>query len=211
MNMEKEITEYLVSKYEPEAIILHGSRARGANREDSDWDTYVFVNEKEKKSATEQFEGQQLDIAVIYLPIEEYDFVDEVGPTLRRAKILYDKDGIAARIMNEIQRVYGEGKKLSEQDILNRRNRFQRMLSRIKGTIDNDELFFYHAGSFYPSVIRYWFELKERWPEPPYDGLPIIEKEDPEFYKLLKVIAGSTENKKRAEAFEEIYKKLFTE
>jgi len=36
--MQEIITSHLIETYEPDAIILHGSRARGKAREHSDWD-----------------------------------------------------------------------------------------------------------------------------------------------------------------------------
>ena len=209
MDMQEKIVDHLIKKYNPEAIIFHGSRAREAEREDSDWDLYVFVSDKEVKGGTELFEGQQLDVALMHTPIEEYDFVDTFGPTLRIAKILFDKTGIGERIMTEIKDIYGKDKKLTEQDILNRKRRFERMLSRIEGTIDNDLLFFYHTGSFFESVVRYWFEMRSEWPEPPYHALPIIKEKDSAYFELLSTIASDAPNTKRAEAYRRIYETLF--
>ena len=41
--MKEKLVEYLKEKYNPVAIVLHGSRANGNAREHSDWDFVVFT------------------------------------------------------------------------------------------------------------------------------------------------------------------------
>ena len=62
MNSEKQILGRIkeaVHKVEPSAkIILFGSRARGDNKPDSDWDLLILVNQKK---ISNQFEDSLLD------------------------------------------------------------------------------------------------------------------------------------------------------
>lgn len=208
MDQEQKITEYIKQKYNPKAIILHGSRARGFNRSNSDWDMYVFVDNT-IEGGSENHEGENLDIAIMYLPLEEYDFIDTFGTTLKGAKILYDTDNIAVNLIAEAENIYGKGRILSERDVLNRKNRGARLLERIKGTVTKPELQLYHLGAFYESVIRYWYELKGEWQQPPYVALDEIQSRDPKFYNLLLIMATDNNCNDKANAADKVYQSLF--
>ena len=43
--MEQKLTQYIIEKYSPLAVLLHGSRASGNERPHSDWDFAILVNE----------------------------------------------------------------------------------------------------------------------------------------------------------------------
>ena len=62
MNSDKEILERIkntVLEVEPSAtVILYGSRARGDNKPDSDWDILILVN---KKAISNQYEDSLLN------------------------------------------------------------------------------------------------------------------------------------------------------
>ena len=62
MNSDKQIIRRIkkaVHKVEPSAtIILYGSRARGDNKPDSDWDLLILVNQRKMSN---QFEDSLLD------------------------------------------------------------------------------------------------------------------------------------------------------
>ncbi|MBP9723123.1 MAG: nucleotidyltransferase domain-containing protein, partial [Gammaproteobacteria bacterium] len=47
--MEQEIIKFLVEKYNPIIIALVGSRAKGLNKETSDWDLYLFIDDKKRR------------------------------------------------------------------------------------------------------------------------------------------------------------------
>ncbi len=209
MELTERITQHLQEKYHPEAIILHGSRARGENRENSDWDLYVFVSDKNVHGGPETFEDQQLDICILEVLFKENNVIELFGPRLRYAVILHDTKGFAERLLADAATLYKQGRQLSDADVENRKRRFMRMLSRIEGSVQNDTLFFYHAGSFFEAVVRYWFEMRNEWSEPPYTAFPIIKEKDPAFFSLLEIIASRAPNADRAAAFREVYQRLF--
>ena len=204
---EQWIIDYLCEKYHPEAIILHGSRARGMEREDSDWDVYLLSGDKEI-SASERVDGVQIDLRILSAMINPEEVVQRFGPTFKDAKILYDTDGIGEQLIKDTQRLYDKGLQLTQREIENRKLRFERHLSRLRGATENIELFFFHT-EFFRNIVRYWFELHDRWPEPPYISLQTIKKEDPDFFARLHIIATSDNNKKRYDAFVYLYNKLF--
>ncbi len=44
--MEQKIVDYILQKYNPVGLVLHGSRATGHAVADSDWDFIIFTREK---------------------------------------------------------------------------------------------------------------------------------------------------------------------
>jgi len=202
------IANHLKEKYSPVAIILHGSRASGKSKPNSDWDFYVFVNEK-VNGGTEVFEGENLDVSIQYLPIDD-ELIDTFGNTLLNAKILLDSpDGIAKKLIEEINLQYINGRKLTEREYLNRNNRMQRVLNRLKDNLKDDMIFFYHLGTFYEITIRYWFELKAEWTKPIYEALPHIKENDEEYFNLLADLVNSHKNESKIKSAVRIYDKLF--
>ncbi len=184
MSIEQKILEHLQQKYHPVAIILHGSRATQKNRENSDWDLYVFTK-MTIEGVAEQFEGQSLDVHVIYLPLDGYDFIDLFGSTLVNAKILFDSNDFAKKLIVEARDIYVQGRMLTGMEFSNRKNYMFRLLQRLQGTTDKPLEFFYRLGSFYEIAVRYWFEIQGRWSQPIYEALPTIQREDNEYFAWL--------------------------
>ncbi len=213
MNLEENILQHLLEKYNPWFIFLHGSRAVHKNRQDSDWDIYVFTKDTTKTgSATEVFEGYELDVSLQVFPFEitKETLVATFGPTLQTAEILFDKNGDGKDFLNKAQLLYAEGRKLSDREIEDRKRRFARVLLRLKGSIHDDYEFFYHMTSFYPSIIRWWFELRGEWSKPIYLAMREIMSRDEEYYNHLSAIVRYGDNHNKVVALEKIYKKLFS-
>ena len=210
MDMEREIAEYLKQKYDPEAIVLHGSRARGKAADLSDWDIDVFVSSPQE-GGTEIFEGQALDVDVIVLPVHDAVFAERGMVNLKDGKILFENNSAGTDMIRRAQELYAAGKKLSERDRENRRIKLWRMLRRLQANAGKNEVFFYHLAAFYPLAIRYWLELKGRWSEPIYVAEEIIQKEDPEYWEYVKVLSESEPNQNKVAAAEKIYLALFQE
>lgn len=208
--MQKEILDYLIGKFSPEVVILHGSRASGKNRENSDWDIFIFTK-VQARGGTEEFMGNQLDIIIISLPLEEDDFIDEYGYVLNNSIVLIDnEDHLGERLKGESVKVYSLGKKITPEKISNRRNYMSRTLDRMSGTVDKPELFLLYLGFFYEKALNYWFELKDRYSKPAYDAIEDIRNEDPEYYSLLSVVFNNiSSNFQKLESAREIYNRLF--
>ena len=77
MLTEEKLVEYLVAKYDPLAIILHGSRASGTNRPHSDWDLVLLVD---KDTPTEQVlvDGSAIDIEALRPDIDNQKILKEI-------------------------------------------------------------------------------------------------------------------------------------
>lgn len=65
----------------------------------------------------------------------------------------------------------------------------------------------YYMGDFYQRALRYWCEINQRWTMSAHRLLPLIAKEDPEFYKMLQDLWS--ENYQRATL--RIHRHLFEE
>lgn len=209
-SIQSNILQFLKEKYAPEIVILHGSRAAGKNRPDSDWDIFVFTS-LDIKGGTEQFMGEQLDVQTVYMPVKIEEFVDNYGYVLHNAKILLDnEEEFGRKILEEAVQMYSLGKKLTETELTNRTNYMSRILSRMSGSTEKPELFLLYLGYFYEKSLQYWFELKGKFSKPVYAAIPEIQEADPEYYALLEVLfSGHSTNAEKFLAAEKINQILF--
>ena len=205
--MEKEITDYLLKKYEPLALVLHGSRATGKARENSDWDFVIFV-EVDTQTEREIIGGQNVEVKDIKYPIEDSKIFDYCS-LLRKEniKIIYDPKGIVSDVAQKASDYYAVPLDESLSEVSGHKAWFR---SHLDGMIDyknEQEAFFRKLGELYVRSIQYWFRFMHKTYMPQvYDSLPRIEKEDPEYFDLLKVLAGNYSNDEKIEAGEKIYK-----
>jgi predicted nucleotidyltransferase len=207
MNTEQELSEYLLKKYNPLALILHGSRAIGKAREHSDWDFAIFV-EKDIETEREIISGQNIEVKAIKYPTEE-SIVFDYCSILRKENIktLFDSKGIVAEIAEKAAHYYLTPLNDSPSEISGHKAWFR---SHLDGMIDyqnEQEAFFRKLGELYVRSIQYWFRFIHKTYMPQvYDSLPRIENEDPEYFRLLKVLAGNYSNSEKIDAGEKIYK-----
>ena len=207
--MTKKIVEHLKKKYNAQAIILHGSRARGKERVKSDWDVFLFVS-KPLSVQSELFEGAHLDITPVHLPIKTDDFVDTYGQLLGSAKVLLDtKDKLASKVLSEVKKFWSHGKTLKPSELTNIRNYMQRVLWRMEDNAKEQGVFFYHLSNFYQGALLYWFQTKGKWPVPVYEALPIIKKEQLAYYKHLQILNGSSAIPKKVSSAKKLFELLF--
>jgi hypothetical protein len=174
------IRNYLLEKYAPEAIFLHGSRVRGDAADTSDYDI-VMITSDANDIFSHDFEGMMLDIAAY--PLNTH--ILEVGNKVPNwpLKILHDTNDIGKRIYEETELAYKNGPTLlSEQEWKNRINYTERLIDKIKARGNNVSIRRYYLSDFYMRAVRYWFEKKNRWTVSPYRALPLIQAEDPDFF-----------------------------
>jgi predicted nucleotidyltransferase len=69
MDKKDKIATYLKDKYDPEALILHGSRAAGQATEHSDWDIFMLDTQELPNETSRKF-GAELDVAAKKLPVD---------------------------------------------------------------------------------------------------------------------------------------------
>jgi len=209
MAQQEKIIEHLKIKYQPDAIILHGSRARKKNRPTSDWDIYLVMHREGLSRTSEVFEDQILDINIIQFPLKIDDWADAFGSSLEVAEVLFDPSGMAAEVMRVSKEVYSRGRALTESDYQNKKNYFDRLILRLNEYLVVPEMFFYYVGFLYEDAIRFWFELRGIWSKPVYEALPIIQTNDQEYFLQLKVLFERGTNEDRLRAAKILRAKLF--
>lgn len=210
MSIKQQITDYLIQKYHPVAILLHGSRARGLNRPNSDWDLCVFVDRDVKDDGPELWNGESLDIDVVKLPITKEVFFETFLGTLQKTEVLYEQQGAAQSVLALAEEIYEAPYDLSDKRRRNRKNYFHRLLLRLEGYVDHPVLFFYYLSGFYENIFPYWYELKGRWSQPLYVAWPEIQEEDPEYAELVRVLSSTASTNEKLDAAKQINQRLFS-
>lgn len=205
MDTEQMLVQHLITKYHPRAVVLHGSRAAGFARAHSDWDFAILVD-KNVEGEREIVAGQNIEIRVLVLPFDESNIGDK-WMVLREGniKVLYDPEHLLEDIIKEITTVYNQPLVNSEIDIVGHKAWYR---SQLDGMIDyqnEQEAFFRKLGELYLRTIKYWFNFKHATYMPQvYLSLPRIEKEDPEYFALIKILAGNYTNEEKIEAGEKV-------
>lgn len=208
-NIEQELTDYIIKKYNPIAVLLHGSRASGNAREHSDWDFAIFVTEKIIANR-EIIKNQNIEIMVLVLPVP--DTIDSQWIVLRQGnvKVLYDPQNKATEIIEKVTEFYKIPRDFSEGEFHGHGAWFR---SQLDGMIDyqnEQEAFFRKLSELYPRVIMYWFHfIKNTYMPQVYYSLPILETEDPDYFNYLKILAGNFSNEEKITAAENIYKRIW--
>lgn len=197
--MKEKLVEYLKEKYNPVAIVLHGSRANGNAREHSDWDFIIFTREKVHAYRDIQF-GANFEIKQVILPVT--DLWSSLGFLFRKenTEILYDPENIVPQLLDSNEAVLEQGNKFTNED---RAARYSFLMSSLDGMTDykdNDLAFFRNKADFYDRAVPAWFRFKyEEFRPSDYVALPRIKRDDPEFYELLEMfVTGSHEESIRS-------------
>jgi hypothetical protein len=192
------IISYLRAKYNPKAILLHGSRARGDAVETSDYDL-VLITEKPEIVRPEYYEGYALDVGGIS-PIEE--ILRSAYVPLWPCQVLFDDSGhLGNQLAKRTEATFMQGPPpLTHEEIENRCNFSRRLITRIQGRGADPLVRFYYMGDFYQRILRYWCELRQKWPLSVHPLLLLIAAEDALFYQLLQGLWS--------ENYQEVVKKI---
>ena len=211
MLTEQKLTEYLVEKYHPVAIILHGSRASGKNRLHSDWDLVLLVNDD---TPTEQaiIDGDAIDVEAFKTDIDDQGILKEIGSTFHSAKMLFDTDNIGNKFVERAQRLASAGFQLKPDEHNSRKSFLYRLLNRLIDAGNEHPIeFAYHFGNFLMRAVNYSFQINGQWSKSIYEAVEDIEKNNPELFKELKLITSSISNSDKIESAKVIYRIIFKE
>lgn len=183
--MEEKIIAYLKAEYSPEVILLGGSRARGRENEKSDWDLFLLGSKKENGVFLD-FQGARLDVTFKRWPEENKPLTIPYGPLWPVKVLLDNSQDKLSQVLAKTAEDFGKGPlTLYSEAVLGRFERLDSWKRKIEKYGDNPMVEFFYAGFFYEIAIRLWFEVRDRWPLTPAEALPLIKKEDKEFYDLL--------------------------
>jgi len=170
-------------------VLLHGSRARGRQRDDSDYDLICIVTEdayavrRERGQLHERvsLDGGSTADLLYQTPIRIAEYVTTLGwytATYLGARVAFDRNGdigtMLARMRSEANRVAGENTATAYDGYLN--SFVRSMKSARRGDELGQRL---HAAESALALIRTLFGLESTWP-PYHDelapALPAIEK-----------------------------------
>jgi predicted nucleotidyltransferase len=183
--MQEKIIDYLKSEYEPEVILLGGSRMKGRETEQSDWDLFLMGSKKGAAGFVE-FEGQRLDVTFKNWPEEDKPLTIPTGP-LWPIKVVFDESqGKLGKVLSLTEEYFNKGPfTLYKESVLGRFDKLDSWKRKIEKHANNPMVEFWYAGVFYEFAIRIWFELRNRWSLSPTEAIQIIQEEDKSFYDLL--------------------------
>lgn len=194
--MEDKIIEHLKMEYEPEVILLAGSRMKGKETEKSDWDLFL-LGPKKGNGGFVKFEGERLDVTFKSWPEENKSLNIPSGP-LWPVKILLDKsDGRLSKVLAKTGEDFGKGPlTLYKNGVMERFEKLDSWRRKIEKYADSPMVEFFYAGIFYEFAIRAWFELQDKWSLAPTEALPIIQAGDKGFHDLLSSFVSSNSSER---------------
>lgn len=207
--MEQEIIKFLVEKYNPIVIALVGSRAKGLNKETSDWDLYLFIDDKKRRLGEfVDYQGQLLDITFReWSEDETYVFNNPFGPAWPVKVLLDNSEGRFEKILENTKTSYDKGPLLAYPEghaaRLQHLNRWQQKMLAYQ----DNEIQFYYLCSLFPMLAQLWFEKHNMWPISPKPALDYIKEHDLEFWNDLSSLTTSVA-KERMELVDRLVKKI---
>ncbi|HEX9679767.1 MAG TPA: nucleotidyltransferase domain-containing protein [Candidatus Saccharimonadales bacterium] len=163
MSQNQGIIDYLKREYEAKTIFLYGSNASDKATPASDFDIIV-ISDTDKPGGREIVGGKYLDITVINELPENYVMRGLYAP-FDPLVALYDETDEAPEVIKATKAAYKEGPEpLSKFQLDNRKIRLKKTIEKLEH-IEKEELVFYYVGLIFSDMLlRYWFELKQRWP-----------------------------------------------
>ncbi len=208
---EKKLKEYLITKYSPLAIILHGSRASGRNRPNSDWDI-VLVSKEKKVPESEIIDGIVTDITILDPDISDEILLKEIRNIFKRARLIFDTHNIGQNLLVRAQRLASSGYKMEPGEYEEKKMFLFRSLQRLSDFAGVDQVAFaYHLGSFIQRSVNFYFQLNNQWSESVGVASARIKIENPEFFKDLEIVCSNGSPFAIVESAKRIYKFLFAE
>lgn len=183
--MQEEIVNYLKAKYNPDVVILHGSRARKMEREHSDWDfILLYKSPTEHTNGRELYKEQNIELQIELLPIGDIEYV--FGTKLQDAKVLYEKGKEGTELLTEAQKSYAKGVQWSEKKRASHELWIQGRIDGMKDNVDRPEVFYKYFSDFYQRIFSYWYWiLKKEYSQPIYIAVDEIVQKDPDYYDLV--------------------------
>ena len=212
MSMEEKIIEHLKNKYNPSAIMLHGSRAIGKAREHSDWDFLMLFHELPKPpDFREIVNGQNIEVISLSADISDDGVINEMGTKLQNARLVFDSESNGDRVLKAAKAHYAKG--FSWPDTWPNGPKLF-MASKIDGMGDyvgEPEIFQKYLGTFYERALNYWYQvLHKKFSQPVYLAVETIKDKDPEYFAHLSALASSSvTNQEKIDHAQKIHGKLF--
>jgi hypothetical protein len=211
-NMEEKLKEYFIEHYKPLAILLHGSRAVGKEREHSDWD-FIFVMDKPNPEMRRKIIfGQNCEHKIFIYPFAD-DIVKKDAWHLREGnvRVVYDPQNICTELL---AKAAAKAKDKPTWTPADKEAWSAYVLGRIGGMrdyLDEPIAFYGKSDDLIKIAITLWFDIKKGWMNAPqvYDSLPMIKTEDPAYFSLLEIVAGNYPPAEKVGAAEKLHALIF--
>jgi len=188
--IHEKIKNALIAKFDPDAIIIHGSRARGLAREHSDWDFFLlFTEQTSHQSSRMHIDGQNVECTIITLPVA--DIWNTFGSKLSHAKVVFEKEAAGTDLLLRAEKYYNDGVHWSDAKREMHKLWFDGRIEGMRHYVADPEIFFKYFADVYSRTTNYWYWIKEhRHSEPIYVAIPEIGEKDPEYSELLKQLTS---------------------
>ena len=185
--MLEDIKNHLIEKYNPDAMIIGGSRATGAATEHSDWDMMLFFEEDPGYSfKPEIYEGQSVDVLLHAFPETDEDIKKSGVNYLRDLQVVFGDEERLMRIKQHAQDMYDAGFHMTEQQWHNRHKYMTRLIGRMIDYADSPDVFQFRLADMYIRLVRYWFEIIDTSYELSARlAYPYIKERDQKYYEWL--------------------------
>jgi predicted nucleotidyltransferase len=192
LNMQDDILNHLKNTYQPDAVILHGSRARGKERSHSDWDIILLYSQQpDVKSGRELYKEQNIEYSVHVLPAD--DIFEHFGAKLQGAKVLFEKGDIGTTLLKQANDYYSKGVHWSPEKIADHKLWMEGRINGMRDNVDNPIVFEKYFSDFYSRIFNYWYWiLHHQHSEPIYIAEEEIAEKDSVYFSLVSILVDPT-------------------
>ncbi len=208
--MENEILNHLKKVLHPDAIILHGSRARGKERRHSDWDFVMLYNKPtDVKGGRMSYQNQNIEYSVTTLPV--LDIFETFSAKLHGAKVLYQRNKEGTDLLQQASDYYAQGVYWSPEKIADHTLWIEARINGMRDSIENPIVFNKYFADFYSRVFNYWYWITQhQHSQPIYIAIDDIATKDPIYYeRVTQLVDGNTSLAKKTALAGEIAELLF--
>jgi predicted nucleotidyltransferase len=212
MDKMQTFIDTLRAKYQPVAIILHGSRAVGKSRPHSDWDFYLLYEDKTSVSMSrEMIAGEEVEWTAFQLPVTDERLLKDLDRTLQFGKVVWELDSAGTRLLEQARRIYARGFDIAPGERPRYKLQLVSKLLSMAESFEAPHIFLHYQFEFYHRALNWWFNLRGSYGMPYYAAAPRIQAEDPEYWALLRVVCGDVSKARKIEAGKLIIARLFPE
>lgn len=197
------------------ALIVFGSYARGDGRPDSDIDLLVIIPAGETTRRIDTRAGKTYEmIWVTESAALDYWQSDRDGcyGVWQDARIIFDKNGAAARLHLGAKKIIAEGKReLSDLELAHARFDAEDQLRAIKKLAEEDLSAANHALHHNMArLVEVFFDIERLWTPPPKKALQLIRRTNPKLGALLdSFYSPETRFEQSVSLTEEIIQEIF--
>lgn len=209
--MQNDILNHLKNTYHPDAIILHGSRARGKEHLHSDWDfILLYRNPTDIKSGRILYENHNIEFSVHTFPV--LDIFDTFNAKLQGAKVLYERDNIGTNLLQQAADYYAEGVHWPQEKMASHKLWMEGRINGMRDNVDNPMIFEKYYTDLYSRIFNYWYWLlQNRHSQPVYIANEEIAKVEPIYHQLVvDLIDPESSLSQKVATAEKIQSLLFT-